>query len=235
VSRERRIGLLGGTFDPIHNGHIQLAQGAKAECDLDEIIFIPAAMPPHKDPTGITPFADRVAMLGLVCESNSGFSLSTIESKLPHPSYTIATLEALKNDVGGNSRLYFIIGSDSFLEIQTWHRFQDILDRFNLIVARRDDHSLLMLAKQCLQLGYEESTDGRWLRCAATDGDIMIIKAVPINCSATEIKKELQKGRVLRQCLTDKVAAYIINHKLYQGKIVGEARSCSGCSANRVG
>ena len=112
----RKIGLLGGTFDPIHYGHLQLAESALVECKLDKVVFIPSALPPHKNGAVITSFRHRLAMLSLAGQGFNGFECNAIEGDLPKPSYTIDTLRELLKHYKSDCQLYFMIGADAFLD-----------------------------------------------------------------------------------------------------------------------
>ena len=130
-----RIGLLGGTFDPVHTGHLQLAEAALREGNLDQVLFIPSASPPHKVGTPITSFAHRLAMLELVSKRNPRFACSGIEGDLPAPSYTIDTLRVLGGLFPEETKFFFIIGIDAFLDFATWKSYRDILRLVNIVIA----------------------------------------------------------------------------------------------------
>src|SRR5437764_1028064 len=122
----RRICLFGGTFDPIHLAHITIAEEAWKRFALDQVIFIPAANPPHKDSRGLTSYEDRFRMVQLACNGYPHFSVSRIEEGTER-SYTVDTLERFRKRLGPEDELYFLIGSDAFSEIKTWKRWQDVL------------------------------------------------------------------------------------------------------------
>jgi len=228
----RKLGLLGGTFDPVHRGHIQLAEAALAECGLDEVIFLPAAHPPHKATESVTSFNDRLAMLELVCNSCTQFSISTVENELPRPSYTINTLRYLNAENDENREYFFIIGSDAFLELHTWRLYQELLGLINLIIARREGDAQENIEIQCRRLGFtRRNAKNRWEMPHGTK-EAVLLSIVPMNCSATQIKKDLKVGAVSRLCLTDEVAKYIIKHDLYQeSRCSGKAGECVPDSA----
>jgi len=228
----RKLGLLGGTFDPVHRGHIQLAEAAMAECGLDEVIFLPAAQPPHKALESVTSFNDRLAMLELVCKSCTRFSISTVEKELPRPSYTINTLRCLNAGHDENTEYSFIIGSDAFLELHTWKSYQELFGLINLIIARREGDELEQIEVQCRRLGFTRmNTKTRW-KMPHESREAVLLSIVPMNCSATQIKKDLKVGAVSRLCLTDEVANYIIKHDLYQeSRCSGKAGECVPDSA----
>jgi nicotinate-nucleotide adenylyltransferase len=132
----RRICLFGGTFDPIHNAHLQIADAARKRLNLDEVIFVPAANPPHKDNASLTSFEDRFRMVELACQPYPAFIPSRLEEGEAR-SYTISTLERFRKQMAGGDELYFLIGSDAFADLETWHRWQDVLMLTTFIVVSR--------------------------------------------------------------------------------------------------
>lgn len=131
-----RIGLMGGTFNPIHLAHLRIAEEARDRCALDRVVFIPAADPPHKPLAGEVPFERRFQMVRLAIAGNPDFQLSDIEGQRAGKSYSIDTIGRFRAEHPGD-RLFFIIGSDSFLEIGLWHRYDDIFRTCSLIVIER--------------------------------------------------------------------------------------------------
>ena len=130
-----KIGIFGGTFDPIHNAHIAVAEAARDRCELDRILVIPAANPPHK-PGASAPFEHRYRMVKLACEGHRGFEPSMLESG-EERSYSIRTIEKVRQSVSVQDSLYFIIGADAFAEITTWHRWQEVITAVEFIVVSR--------------------------------------------------------------------------------------------------
>ena len=128
-----KIGLLGGSFNPIHNAHLEIAEQAGLACGLERVIFIPAADPPHKKLAGDVPFELRCRMVELAIAARPGFELSIIEGERSGKSYSIDTINAFRAKAPQNE-LFFIIGGDSFLEIGLWHRFDSIFRSCCLIV-----------------------------------------------------------------------------------------------------
>lgn len=210
---KKKVGLLGGTFDPIHKGHIQLAEAAKKECRLTSLVFIPAAEPPHKDSRNITAFSHRVAMLSLVCSEYQGLTFSTVEEELPKPSYTVDTLRKLQVSETDDLSFYFIIGSDAFLDFHLWKSYKKILSDINLIIARRNCDILSDITDQLKRFGYSH-INGEW-KIPGKETSAIVLATVPIDCSATEIKEEIRSGKTAGRCLTDSVAEYIRKHNLY--------------------
>ncbi len=117
----RKTGILGGTFDPVHNGHLALAQAAGNLCDLSEVMLLPAAVPPHKQGQNVSDFSHRAEMLAIASQGNSLLHVSTLENMLSSPSYTIDTLMYLELHSVGEVEFYFIIGADAFLDLPSWY------------------------------------------------------------------------------------------------------------------
>lgn len=132
----QRVCLFGGTFDPVHVAHLKMAERAVAEFDLDRVLFIPAGNPPHKDVAGISPYEDRLEMLKLACAGNPRFEVSDMEQGLDR-SYTVRTLERFRQQLGPEDQLFFLIGADAFDDLQTWHRWQDVIQLTDFIVVSR--------------------------------------------------------------------------------------------------
>ncbi len=132
----RRICLFGGTFDPIHEAHLRIAQEALERFSLDEILFVPAGNPPHKSSTNLTPYEDRFRMVELACAGHPKFSASRLEQASKR-SYTVETLERYRKELGADDRLFFLIGSDAFDELETWQRWRDVVALTEFIVVAR--------------------------------------------------------------------------------------------------
>jgi nicotinate-nucleotide adenylyltransferase len=132
----QRICLFGGTFDPIHNAHLQIAEEARKRFDLHTVLFVPAANPPHKDGTHLTPFEERFQMVQLACGPYPDFSASRLEAGKER-SYTVDTLERFRPQLKPGDELFFLIGADAFDELKTWKRWQDVLRLTSFIVVSR--------------------------------------------------------------------------------------------------
>jgi nicotinate-nucleotide adenylyltransferase len=132
----RCICLFGGTFDPIHAAHLKIAEEAVKRFELDEVVFVPAANPPHKDAAGLTPYKDRFRMVELACAPYAKFTVSRMEEG-PERSYTVDTLERFRKELSASDRVFFLIGSDAFDELETWKRWQDVVKLTEFIVVGR--------------------------------------------------------------------------------------------------
>lgn len=212
----RKIGLLGGTFDPVHKGHVQLAEAAVVELGLEKVLFIPAAYPPHKRGEYITPFAHRVEMLRIALSGHQHIELSLIEGALPVPSYTIDTIRYLQANTAKDIDYYFIIGLDSFLDILNWKLYGELLSRIDLVVAVRSgvsDHSMHDIASA---LEYRRAGDIWYGREGMKD--IRFLQKVPLAISSSEIRANLLRGCNCTGKIHKDVLAYIRQQQLYRVK-----------------
>jgi len=137
--RSLKLAIFGGTFDPIHDGHLVLARSAADRFELDRVLFVPAAHPPHKAGVTHAPYADRVAMVELACRGEARFEVSRLEQDTAR-SYSIDTIEKVRATLAPTDQLYFLIGADAFAEIQTWYRWRDVVDSVRFLVVSRPGH-----------------------------------------------------------------------------------------------
>lgn len=201
----KKIGILGGTFNPIHSMHIDIAKQAKNILCLDQIIFIPSANPPHKSGAEIEPFCHRFKMVELAIEGVEGFSVSNIENKIKHrKSYTVDTLKALKL-IYPKDRLYFIIGSDCIFDIEKWYRVEQIFKYCELIVFQRPDIS----DYKALQSKIDQ------LECKF-NGKINLIGSITDNISSSDIRQKISLDSSKIDELDEKILNYIMKNNLYR-------------------
>ena len=212
---KKRIGLLGGTFDPLHFGHLQLAEIAMSQCCLDRILFIPAANPPHKTDRRIAGFQHRVNMLRLVLAHRPVLQLTTLEGDLPSPSYTIDTLACLAQKCPHGGEFYFILGVDAFLEIDTWKSYRELLMRTNFIVAGRSGCSFDAFEALALSLGYVPK-DGIWLYPSA-DMEMHYLSEATDDISSSAVREAIRRGLSLHGLVPEEVIDYIEENNLYEG------------------
>lgn len=207
-----RIGVFGGTFDPIHFGHLQLAEQAIKEVKLSKLLFIPAAKPPHKNGI-ITPIEHRLAMLELVCEGSKHFSCSSIEAELPKPSYTVDTLVELIKRYPGDAELYFIIGGDAFLDLMTWKSYTEILSMVQIVVSPRIGYSNQRIYAFLDRIGYTQ-INRKW---QGEDGrkDIFLLSEPPQDVCSSKVKEVIAKGNDATTLLPEVIAGYIKENSLY--------------------
>jgi len=196
----RRIGVMGGTFDPIHHGHLVAAEEARWQFELDQVLFIPTGRPWQK-PVGVSPAEDRYLMTVIATASNPAFTVSRLEVDHQGSTYTIDTLRRLRAGLPEGSRLFFITGADAVLQILTWKEPDQVLAEAELIAATRPDSDLDSLVRQV------PGATGRVHR--------MEIPALAI--SSTDIRARVARGAPVQYLVPDGVAHYIQKNGLYRG------------------
>jgi len=205
ASTIRRIGLVGGTFDPIHYGHLVIAEEVRASLHLSEVVFIPTGQPPHKPGQIITEAQHRVAMVQLAIASNPYFSYSRIEIEQAGPSYTVETLRRLRAQWGTQTALYFVIGWDSLEEFHTWHRPTEILALLTHLVAVK-------------RPGYVEDSEQSETLEARVPGirqRLLVVPAPQLAISSTDLRQRVAQDRPIKYQTPEAVEHYIIKHRLY--------------------
>lgn len=195
-------GVFGGTFDPIHLAHLALAEAAREAADLERVLFVPAALPPHKVGVEITPATDRLAMVELAVAGNPAFAVSRLELDRAGPSYTADTLEALAADPR-TGELSLILSAETFLQLPRWHDPDRIVALARLIVAPRDGYP---------GAGPEFLAD----HFGATPVRATFLDGPRLRISASELRGRAAAGHSLRYLVPDAVAAYIGDHSLYR-------------------
>ncbi len=198
----RKVGLMGGTFDPIHTGHLVLAEDVRDAFGLDEVLFIPSAQPPHKGGVATVPPEHRYVMTELATASNPFFRVSRIELDRKGPSYSWLTVTELQEKYGASTDFYFITGSDAINLLDTWHRAEDLLTRCHFIVSVREGVPLdeARLAKSFGALAKEH---------------IHRLMTPALEISSTDIRERIRRGASIRYIVPDAVADYISKEGLY--------------------
>jgi nicotinate-nucleotide adenylyltransferase len=202
------IGLLGGTFDPIHHGHLVIAEEVREALGLERVLFVPAGIPPHKPGRPITPAEDRVAMVELAIAGNPTFELSRLEVDRPGPSYAVDTLELLAAQVRADGRepdITFILSAEAFVELPTW----------------RDPARLLSLCRMAVVPRAGRGAPGAaWLHehIPGQEDRVLFLDGPNVDLSATRIRARVAAGRSIRYLVPDAVMAYIADHALYQAE-----------------
>lgn len=215
------IGILGGAFDPIHFGHLRMAQELAEICELDQVRFIPTASPPHRPQPQATP-DQRLAMVKLAIAGNPDFCCDEREisrhAEKSSPSYTIDTLQSLNTELGEETAVCLLLGSDAFLGLPTWHRWEELLDHCHIIVAHRPPTTLKL---QDLPLPLKRL----WDKSGITDsaelaknkaGRIMLLPITPLDISSTRIRENLHLGKSPRYLMPNAVIDYIQANQLYR-------------------
>lgn len=213
----RRVGVLGGTFDPIHWGHLRAAEVVREALALEEVLFVPAASPPHKSSSEVAAAEDRVHMVERAIGPEEGFLLSRIEIERKGPSYTIDTLRALGEE-RREARFFFIVGSDAFAEIRTWMRWRELLELYDFVVHERPGarlESVPEILPQELRSRLADLSDGA-PPPAEGGARIFLIRGAMLDVSSTEIRELCFRGRSIRFLVPPTVEEYIQKHRLYQ-------------------
>jgi nicotinate-nucleotide adenylyltransferase len=200
-----KIGIFGGTFDPVHLGHLILAEQCREQAALDQVLFVPAALPPHKLEQTLTPFAQRVEMLSLAISGQPAFRIDELEKDRSGPSYTVDTLMKLQQARPGDE-LCFILGSDSLHDLPLWYQPRRILELATLLVVARADWPTFSAEelKQSLQLA-----DDFPLR-------YQIVEAPLITIASRDIRRRIAEGRSVRYMIPRAVEAYVEDKGLYK-------------------
>lgn len=210
------IGLLGGTFNPIHFGHLRMAQELADALKLAEIRFIPSANPPHKDEVGVSA-EHRAAMVKIAIQSNPLFSLDACELKREGTSFTIDTLISLRESLGGETALCLIMGSDAFIKLNTWHRWQRLLDYAHIVLVQRPDSKPQeKLPAELDTVLHDHYTEQHADLIKENAGFITMQSITEQQISATQIRSLLKHGQSARYLLPNEVIEYIQQHQLYQ-------------------
>lgn len=203
----RRIGIMGGSFDPVHMGHVVIAQDAVERLELSEIVFIPAAIPPHKQHLQQVDAGHRMNMLRLAVESDSRFSVSDIELQRGGVSYTIDTVRALKAEQPGEEWV-LVVGSDTLVDLHNWYKIDELLDLCDVATFLRPGES---------DLG--EVADKMLLSDARKEILLRnVVETHLVGISSSEIRMRMAEGSSIRYLVPPEVEMYIYEHGLYQGR-----------------
>lgn len=199
---KRHYAIYGGSFDPIHIGHLTFAKQAVTECCIDRMIFMPAYVSPFKQDRKVSPGHDRVKMIEAVLRYDPAFCVSRYELVKEGPSYTVETLRHWRTLLGG--RLSFLLGYDSVVQVDTWFHGDEILRDYHLITARRPDVDDEAASEKI-----------RYLR-DTYNADITVLDMQPVDASSSEIRRRVCEGEPLGGMVTPEVERYIIEHDLYK-------------------
>mgnify|MGYP001104135278 CR=1 FL=1 len=211
-------GILGGTFDPIHIGHLRCAQEILEMLELEKIVFIPAAHPPLKTRGDITPFDHRIEMIRLAAEGNRSFDVSDIEERREGISYSIETVKYFLKKYGGALKLYFILGQDAFQKIEMWKNREELLSLCNFVVMTRPGYSVKHLSEIlppdfASRFRYSEDSDGFK---GPAGSSIFFREVTLLGVSSTDIRNKVKDGKSIRYIVPESVCDYISEHLLYR-------------------
>lgn len=208
-----RIGILGGTFDPVHLGHLRAVEEVREKLDLKRVILLPANIPPHKRDAKITPAEDRLRMLQLAVEDNRFLEVSDAEIKRGGVSYTIETIMEFERT---GDDIFYLLGVDSFHEIDSWHRYEELFEHANFVVMERPSKRRFMgiesfperIRKDFVQVGERifKHTSSKL---------VYVIPVTQIDVSSSFIRECLKRGQSIKYLVPEKVETYIYQRRLY--------------------
>lgn len=213
---------MGGTFNPVHLGHLRAAEEVRERFALDRVLFVPSATPPHKQSGEVAPAEARLEMVRLAVEGNPRFAASDLELRRGGPSYTVDTLEELRRGLGPGEELYFIVGSEAFAEVGSWRETPRLLRQAHFIVtlwgARGRGRVLerLRATVEPLEAGLRFDPEGEdSIRVSCSPHRIWLARVTGLEVSSTSIRERLREGRSVRYLLPPSVEAYIMKFRLY--------------------
>lgn len=197
-----RIGIFGGTFDPVHLGHLVLAEQCREQCQLDAVWFVPAGVPPHKTGNEITPSAQRVEMLQLAIAGHERFRVETLELDRPGPSYTVETLKELRRRTP-DGEFFLLLGADSVQDLPTWREPREIFRLATIVAVNRGD-----------QAGYDPDRLSPWFPPEALQ-QIQAVRIPALDLSSRDIRERVRAGGSIRYLVPRAVEIYLTQHRLY--------------------
>ncbi|MBC7223237.1 MAG: nicotinate-nucleotide adenylyltransferase [Anaerolineae bacterium] len=205
----QRVGLIGGTFDPIHWGHLIMAEEARHQAHLDQVLFLPAGEPPHKVGQAITPIAHRLQMVQLAIASNPAFRLSRLDVDRPGPHYSVDMVRLFLERAPAGTEVFFVVGADSLEDMPTWKDPARLLELCHVLAMSRPGHqpNLEHLA-QVLPAVWER---------------VQVLSMPLIGISGTDIRRRVREGRPIRYLVPEEVRQYIVAHGLYRPSSPGGA------------
>lgn len=206
MNGKRKVGIMGGTFNPIHTGHLVLAQTAYEDFNLDQVLIMPTKNPYYKNIASMVSDKDRLSMIELAIEDNPAFALSLIEFERDGATYTVDTLECMHCE-NPQEEYYFIMGADSLYHFETWKNPERILELCTILVATRDNVSSSAIESQIAYM--EDKYDY---------SSIFYLNSPNFEISSHDIRNRLSSGRNVRYFLSEKVDHYIKKHQLYRGE-----------------
>jgi len=198
-----RVGIFGGTFDPIHLGHLAVARSIQSSLGLDNVVFVPAGQPWLKADTPVSRVEDRVQMLRLALARRRALELSTIEADRPGPSYTVDTMETLQRQLGSDADFFFLLGSDALMDIAKWKEPQRLIQLCQLVAFARPGFGLPTME------ALEVAVPGISMR-------VVFAEVPQVNIRATDIRRRIAEGRSIQRLVPRAVERYILEHGLYE-------------------
>ncbi len=197
------IGVFGGTFDPVHFGHLKMAEAVQRELDLVEVVFVPAGSPWLKQDRDVTSAEHRLEMLVIATASYPRFNVSTLEMERPGATYTVETMSELRASLGASTQVFFIVGFDALNELPAWKEPERLVNMCRIAAVRRPGHTDLDMDE------LEAAVPG-------LTKSLVVVDAPLVNVSATEIRERAAQGRSIRDMVPEEVAEYIEKNRLYR-------------------
>ncbi len=197
-----RVGVIGGTFDPIHIAHLVIAEEARVRLDLERVVFVPAGTPPHKVDYDLSSAEHRLAMVELAIATNPYFVLSRVDIERSGPCYTVETIKLLKDKWGPGVEIYFIMGQDSLVDILTWHEPQRLIQLCHLVVLGRPGYKANLEELEALLPGVTSRTH--------------ILNSPELAISSSDIRQRVREGLPIKYQVPEAVEEYIYAHGLYR-------------------
>lgn len=216
-----RFGILGGTFDPVHFGHLRTAEEVGEIFELKKVYLIPAKKPPHKQGKLITPFSDRIDMLRLAVKGSKKLGVLDIEGRRSGYSYTIDTLKNITSDPAFGKRpdIYFILGIDAFMEIDTWKDYKSLFSYANFVIVKRPGHDDKRSEAILQKVGIEYKKSDKCSFCLRTGKRIWFVLVTFLDISSTQIRELVKHGKSISFLLPERVKDYILKKGLYKNEI----------------
>ena len=217
-----RIGIYGGTFDPVHNGHIEIARLVARNFSLDQILIVPTSRPPHKRHETISDAYHRYAMAVLATTDDPRLLVSTIELEAPDKPYTFQTVERLREQYGERAEFFFIMGADSFTELETWREPERLLASVHVIVAARPGEEIdISAVPEYVKTRIVDLRGRRGQAPSAAEGgaertEIFLTDYVEMDVSSTQVRRMAGEGRSIKGMVPPAVAGYVEKYKLYR-------------------
>jgi len=205
-AQPRRLGVLGGTFDPVHVGHLVVAREMAEALDLDLVLFIPAYLPPHKEDREVSEVEHRLEMLRLALVDEDGFEVDAREIRRGGKSYTVHTLEALRTEMGSDTEIFFLIGADTLPEIKTWYEAPRLFEMARFATASRPGFPLSRIAELV------PTFSDKIIRQIEHD----LVETTPIGVSSTQIRHNVLNRKSIRHLVPPAVEEYIRTRNLYR-------------------
>ncbi len=212
-----KIGILGGTFDPVHFGHLRTAEEIGHELSLQRVFLIPAASPPHKIHDPVTPFDHRLAMVRLAVRESALLEALDLEGRRVGLSYSFDTLKELRSRFGMKAEIFFLVGSDAFIEIRTWKNYQALFEYANFVIIPRIGSDLGTLHNFILGLDKDvKKQDRKNVYTMSSGNNVIILRSTLLDISATGIRDMVRGGKPITFLVPEAVRTYIHREELYR-------------------